>query len=81
VRLNQVCKLFFKLSESEQKEFFAAYRKKRDEDISNYKASKIKQPKKSNNEVKATVSVSEAEKLLLKKLGINLTELKKLRGE
>jgi hypothetical protein len=82
MRLNQTCILFLKLNESEQREFFINYRKKRDDDINTYINSKIKQPKKqavkSNKEI--TVTITETEKLLLKKLGISMSEFKKLKG-
>jgi hypothetical protein len=71
------------MNEGEQREFFIKYRKKRDEDINAYLSSKIKQPKqiKLNEKIIASVTLTDAEKLLLKKLGISLSEFKKLKGE
>jgi hypothetical protein len=82
MRLYQTCPLFSSMTDSEQREFFAKYRKKRDEDINSYYNSKIKTSNKKEitgevNNVKITLS--DTEKILLKKLGISITEFKKLQ--
>jgi hypothetical protein len=86
MRLENVCTLFLKLNDSQQREFFSKYRKKRDDDIITYQNSKIKVKKEKSNKiitvkVTETIKISDEEKLLLKKLGISMSEFKKLMNK
>ena len=87
MKFEQTCVLFSNLSESAQREFFIAYRKRRDEDINAYIIAHTKQPRKTkqgtltltNKEENVKITFTDSEKLLLKKLMISMTEFKKLK--